>query len=129
MVSGLKGASYEEKLLELGLPTLEERRHQADMIQTFKIVRGIDRVDYTTWFQLASETGRATTSADDTLNLRPKTTRLEVRRHFFSNRVVEGWNQIPSEIKNARNVSCFKKAYKKHRVGLPTFGLLIFHRV
>jgi hypothetical protein len=72
MVSGLKGESYEEKLLELGLPTLEERRRQADMIQTFKIVRGIDRVDYNTW------------------NLRPKTNRLEVRRHFFSNRVVEG---------------------------------------
>jgi hypothetical protein len=69
-------------------------------------------VDYNTWFQLASETGRATRSAEDPLNLRPKTTRLEVRCHFFSNRVVEGWNQIPSEIKNARNASCFKKAYK-----------------
>jgi hypothetical protein len=99
--------------LELGLPTLEERRHQADMIQTFKIVRGINRVDYNTWFQLAPETGRATRSADDPLNLRPNTSRLEVRRHFFFNRVVEGWNQMTSEIKNARNVSCFKKAYKK----------------
>jgi hypothetical protein len=51
----------------------------------------------------------------DPLNLRPKTNRLEVRRHFFSSRVVEGWNQIPvpSEMKNARNASCFKKAYKK----------------
>jgi ribonuclease P/MRP protein subunit RPP40 len=39
MVSGLKGESYEEKLKELGLSTLEERRHQADMLQTFKIVR------------------------------------------------------------------------------------------
>jgi hypothetical protein len=47
----------QEKLLELGLPTLEERRHQADKIQTFKIVRGIDRVDYNMWFQLASEIG------------------------------------------------------------------------
>ena len=57
MVSGLKGESYEEKLKELGLPTLEERRHQADMLQTFKILRGIDRVDHKTWFQLAAETG------------------------------------------------------------------------
>jgi hypothetical protein len=32
MISGLKGKSYEEKLLELELPTLEERRHQADMV-------------------------------------------------------------------------------------------------
>ena len=46
MVSGLKGQSYEEKLLELNLPSLEERRLQADTVQTFKIVKGIDRVDH-----------------------------------------------------------------------------------
>ncbi len=36
MVSGLKGVNYKEKLVEVGIPTLEERRHQADMVQTFK---------------------------------------------------------------------------------------------
>jgi hypothetical protein len=40
MVSGLKGRTYEEKLEELGLTTLEERRHQADMAQVYKIVTG-----------------------------------------------------------------------------------------
>ncbi len=69
MVSGLKGQSYEEKLLELNLPSLEERRLQADMVQTFKIVKGIDRVDHRTWFQLAADGGRATRSADCPLNL------------------------------------------------------------
>jgi hypothetical protein len=44
MVSGLKGKTYEEKLLELGLTTMEERRHQADMTQPFKIIHGIDNV-------------------------------------------------------------------------------------
>ncbi len=40
MVSGLKGNTYEERLKEVGLLTLEERRHQADMVQTHKIVTG-----------------------------------------------------------------------------------------
>jgi hypothetical protein len=39
MVSGLKSVTYEEKLSERGMPILEERRHQADMVQTFKIVK------------------------------------------------------------------------------------------
>jgi hypothetical protein len=42
MVSGLKGATYEEKHQELGFKTMEEHRHQAGMAQTFKIIHGID---------------------------------------------------------------------------------------
>jgi hypothetical protein len=41
--------------------------------------------------------------------------RLETRRNFFSNRVVEAWNAIPGDIKRSRTVSSFKKAYKNHR--------------
>jgi hypothetical protein len=37
-ISGLKGHTYEERLKEVGLLTLEERRHQSDMVQTYKIV-------------------------------------------------------------------------------------------
>jgi hypothetical protein len=52
--------------LELNLPSLEERRLHADMVQTFKIVKGIDRVDR-----------------------RQKAARLEIRRNFFSSRVTD----------------------------------------
>ncbi len=83
MASGLKDESYEEKLLELNLPTLEERRHHADMVQTFKIVKGIDRVEHGTWFQLGAEGGRATRSADCPHNLRQMAARLEGRRKFL----------------------------------------------
>jgi hypothetical protein len=42
-----------------------------------------------------------------------------VRRNFFSNRVVDSWNQIPSEMKNARNVGMFKRLYRIHREARP----------
>jgi hypothetical protein len=96
------------KLLELNLPSLEERRLQADMVQTFKIVKGIDRVDHRTWFQLAADGGRATRSADCPLNLRQKAARLG----GVSNRVIDNWNMIPSSVKNARSVTSFKKHRK-----------------
>jgi hypothetical protein len=60
----------------------------------------------------------AKSCAADPLNLRPQSARLEVRRNFFSNRTVEDWNKIPSEVKNARTVAIFKDGYAKHRVGL-----------
>jgi ribonuclease P/MRP protein subunit RPP40 len=117
-ISGLKGTSYEEKLKELGLTTLEERRHQADMVQTFKILRGFDNVKSETWFQKVDTTGRLTRSAADPLNLKTQAAHLEIRRNFFSNRAVDGWNLVPSELKNARTVQYFKRAYRRHRAEL-----------
>jgi hypothetical protein len=38
MVSGLKANSYKAKLKELVLTALEERRHQMDMTQVYKIL-------------------------------------------------------------------------------------------
>jgi hypothetical protein len=55
MISGLRSQQYEEKLRELGLCSLDERRHQLDMTQTFKILKGVDNVNKSTWFTPASE--------------------------------------------------------------------------
>jgi ribonuclease P/MRP protein subunit RPP40 len=41
MVAGLKGKTYQDKLKEVGLTTLEERRDRGDMIQTFRIIQGL----------------------------------------------------------------------------------------
>ena len=48
MCQGIHG-SYEERLESIGLTTLCDRRIRGDMIQTFKILNGIDDVDYRTW--------------------------------------------------------------------------------
>ncbi len=55
-------------------------------------------MDSETWFQKVdtSTSVRMTRSAADPLNFNTQAARLEIRRHFFSNRVVEGWNLIPS---------------------------------
>ena len=58
MVAGLKGRTYQDKLREVGLTSLEERRERGDMIQTFRIIQGIDNVEVGTWFSMANERGR-----------------------------------------------------------------------
>jgi hypothetical protein len=85
------------------------------MAQTFKIIRGVDKVNSDSWFQMVDQAGRATRSTDDPLNVRPKAARLEIRKNFFSSRVTESWNKIPSHVKNVKTVSGFKRSYKKHR--------------
>jgi hypothetical protein len=53
--------------------------------------------------------------AADPLNVRQQASRLDIRRHFYSQRVVDAWNRVPTDIKNSVTVSGFKMAYKKHR--------------
>jgi hypothetical protein len=62
---------------------------------------------------MVDQEGRATRSTDDPLNVRPKAARLEIRKNFFSSRVTENWNKIPSHVKNVKTVSGFKRSYKK----------------
>ena len=44
MVPELRDLSYEERLGELGLPTLENRRERGDLISVYKMVNGMDRM-------------------------------------------------------------------------------------
>jgi hypothetical protein len=74
-------------------------------------------VNSETWFKSVTVTGRATRSAADPLNLRLQACRLETRRNFFSQRVVDTWNNIPATLKQAVTVKEFKNGYryKNHR--------------
>ena len=99
MISGLKEIEYEDRLKELGLTTLEERRHKADMAMVYKVLTGKEQVDPTEWFSMAGEAARATRATADP---------LEVRQNFFTVRVTEQWNQVPTDIKNMRTIEAFK---------------------
>jgi hypothetical protein len=52
MVSGLQSQEYEDRLKELKMTTLEERRHQADMLQMFKLKSGAGQLDEAGWLGL-----------------------------------------------------------------------------
>jgi hypothetical protein len=49
-ISGLERNVYDERLRELNLPTLLERRHQADMAMVHKILHERGGLDHTTRF-------------------------------------------------------------------------------
>ena len=41
---------------------------------------------------------------------------LDVRKHFFTARVVETWNALPDSIRNQKSVNAFKNAYDQYRL-------------
>ena len=44
MIKGMKGKSYEERLQRMNLWSLEGRRNRQDLIEVFKICKGLSRI-------------------------------------------------------------------------------------
>lgn len=113
-VSGMGGMTYEERLQTLNLPTLADQRREIDLIQVYKIVRNVDDVSSSTWFKMA-EDRRPTRATAGAYPLLAGRSHHEYRRHFFSQRVIQPWNSLPDEIKQAPNPSAFKRQYRRQR--------------
>ena len=112
MVSGLNSTSYAEKLLEVNLQSLSDRRLKQDMCETFKILKGFTNVESRVWFEkMENAEFRTTRLSADPNNLKVKACRTEIRRNFFSYRVINKWNSLPSDIKNSTNIKQFKRQY------------------
>src|SRR5215467_11751771 len=104
MISELRHLSYEQRLNRLGLITLEKRRIRGDFMQAFKIIKGIDKVDYTRFFTLNVD--RRTRG--HRYKLIKKRTKLAMRKNFFSQRVVSAWNKLPDRVVEVNSVNAFK---------------------
>ena len=96
-------------LTELNMESIEFRGDTLDMVQTFKILREVDNVDKNPWFTVRAEEGghgkRATLGG---LNIVGKRSRLEICRNFFSQRVVDKWNGLSLETRQAKSIGEFK---------------------
>ena len=53
LIPSIRHLSYEDRLKELNLFSLEKRRLRGQVIEVFKILRGFDNVDYRNMFQLS----------------------------------------------------------------------------
>ena len=108
-ITGLKGVTYEDKLKELGILSLVDRRSRADLIQVFKILKGIDDADSSTWFTLVGqEPQRVTRNTSYHGNLVATRSKSDIRLNFFTNRVVSRWNGLPTDVKDFRTLNIFK---------------------
>ncbi len=113
-IGGLKGSTYEEKLGELGMETLQARRKRLDLTQAFKIIRQKEDVDPNTWFtHIRADRGANTRMAECGLNLIQGRSRLEIRRNFFSQRIAGQWNSLSTDTKMAKTVFEFRRKLRR----------------
>ena len=106
----LKNLNYEERLKALDLTSLESRRLRGDLIETFKMLKGISNINPDQFFTLDS-TSRC---RGHTLKLKKPRANTLYRQSFFSHRVVDPWNALPQKVIDARTTNQFKNLLDKH---------------
>lgn len=109
LINDCRNLCYEKRLKYTGLTTLSERRIRGDMIEVFKILKGFTKVNFNTWFKL-SDNNR---TRGHRYKLEKSRSRLDIRKHFFSQRVVNAWNKLPSEVVESESINAFKNRYDR----------------
>jgi len=119
MIPHLKQLPYDERLSELKLWSLEDRRIRSDLIEVYKMVHGFSSVKLETFFE--KDCGSRTRG--HVWKLKKKRSNTNLRLHFFSERVINWWNSLENAVVCASSVNSFKNQLQRMwNSGQFTFG-------
>ena len=104
---GLNKYSYSDRLARLGLPSLELRRLQNDLVWCYKILFGYVDIRAEDFFE-----SRISYTRGHNYKLYKKRNTNITRSNFFTERVVNVWNFLPVKIVKFNNLSLFKRTVK-----------------
>jgi len=108
MIQGLEHLSQEDRLRELELFRLENRRHWGDLVAAFQYLKGAYRKDGDNLFSKAC----CDRTRSNGFKLREGRYRLDTRKKLFTIRVVKHWNRLLGEAVEAPSLETFKVKLK-----------------
>jgi hypothetical protein len=106
----LTGKPYNERLAELDLCPLEERRITSDLLITYRILNHEYGEELFGIYELSDDSRLR----GHGLKLYHEKYKTKCREHFLPNRVFLSWNSLSNDIVQSSSVAIFKNKLQKH---------------
>jgi len=81
---------YDDRLKELGLWSLEEQRHRANLLEIFKMKIAQSAIAFDKFFEVEKHSA----TGGHSWKIHKQRGHLDLRKYFFSDRVVDRWNKL-----------------------------------
>ncbi len=104
LIPALRNKGYQRRLQDLNLFTLEKRRLRGQLIETFKILKGFNNIDFRSLFTLNENATR-----NHGWKIQPKRFRTRVCGDFMTYRICNVWNNLPQNVVLSQTVDTFKR--------------------
>jgi len=109
LIHGFEKSSYSERLRKCELPTLKYRRIRGDITETYKIITGI----YDREASPVVKLNLSTITRGNRYKLDTHRTKYDLRKYFFTNRIVYVWNSLPDTVVMSETVNQLKNRLDK----------------
>ena len=114
ITNAIKGTSRDRLYDELGLYSLSKRRWKSKLIFFYKIVNGMLPNYLHSFLDFPSQENYPLRSSSENI-VRPIPTRTKTFKNSFFPFCISEWNNLASEIRNAKSINIFKKLILKEK--------------
>jgi hypothetical protein len=109
-IPALRNSTYEERLKRLDMFSLNKRRIRGDLIEVFKILNQFDKINPEKLFEM----NNVSVTRGNGMKLKGQRYNTIARKSYFSVRVIDHWNKLPTSVVCSNTIDSFKSRLDKH---------------